>query len=277
MTDRRRIPLVQTSGTLAWTLELEEPADFDAKHIMLIFSGGVASADYLQITLKSSLGASHDVVLKRLQVTGTTTVTISDINNLLKDDTLLIEFANTGALTIDGWAILERAKPHEAGVISTGTVIADGIILSEPLELKGYDVANDAMKMQEVNPLSLHFSDPVIVRIGPIATGVPDVSVRIDMEGYRGCVAALYKVAGGADVTVWTMDSAPDGALSGSKWLDSTLYGWTSATELSAASYASNGILYSVKNFRPPGHRFNVDVTGAVGDNIYDCVYSKWW
>ncbi len=276
MTDRRRIPLTQTSGALAWTLELDVPDYFDAKHIMLVFSGGVASADYLQITLKSSLGASHDVVLKRLQVTGAITVTISDINNLLKDDTLLIEFANTGALTIDGWAILERAKSHESGVISTGTVIADGIILSEPLALAGYDPANDVVKVMEDNALSLHFTDPVIIRVGPIVSGVPDVSVRIDMEGYRGCVAALYFVSG-SDTTVWAMDSAPDGALSGSKWLDSTLYGWKSATAVTAATYVANGILYSVRDFRPPGHRFSVDSAGGADDNLYDCVFSKWW
>jgi hypothetical protein len=268
--------LVQTSSALAWTLELEEPDYFDAKHIMLIFSGGVASADYLQVTLKSSLGASHDVVLKRLQITGTATVTISDINNLLKGDSLLIEFGNTGALTIDGWAILERAKPHEAGVISTGTVIADGIILSEPLELRGYDPANDVVKVMEDNALSLHFTDPAVIRIGPITAGVPDVSVRIDMEGYRGCVAALYYVSGG-DTTEWTMDAAPDGALSGSRWLPATLNGWKSASIASAALYTADGILYSVKDFRPPGHRFNVDVVGANANNLYDCVYVKWW
>lgn len=281
MTDRRRLQLkpIDQVTNLDWEIKLDDPDYFDVKRIVILFSGPVAVDENLTITLKSHFGAAYDTVLKSVSPVGGSSVIIEDINNLTLDDSLLLEFANTGGLTMNAYAVMERAKQHTSGVVTTGTIYLDGIVISEPLIVAGYDKTNDVLKVMEDNALSLHFTDPVVLRIGPIVQGVPDVSVMIDMEGYRGVVAALYFVSGTGDTVVWKMESAPDGSLAGSKWKDTTQFGWTSATEANKASYAADGILYSVNGFRPPGHRFSVDTTGGTptNDNLYDLVYTKWW
>jgi len=279
MTDQRRKKLTpeDQTGPLSWELELDNVDYFDTKRVLITLSGPVVVDENLKITLKSGYGAAWDAVLKDVSVFGAQSIIIEDVNNLTLGDKLLLEWDNTGGLTMNAWAILERSKQNTSGLLSTGTVLINGIVVSEPLEIKGFNTSTGALDVMEQNAVSLHFTDPVTVPIGPITAGVPDVSVRIDMEGYRGCVAALFKT-GGDRTTIWKMDSAPDGSLPGSSWLDTTQYGWSSATVLGAAPYSADGMLYSVNKFRPPGHRFNVD-TAADGttNNTYNCVYSLWY
>jgi len=74
---------------------------YDVKRIGIKFSAAVSTPEDIVVTL------TDDYVLRRERPLGCDHVIFEDIDGITFDDTLTISFANTDALTIDGFYVVE--------------------------------------------------------------------------------------------------------------------------------------------------------------------------
>ncbi len=125
----------------------------------------------------------------------------------------------------------------------------------------GYETASNATNVREINPVDQKYV-PRVFTLTNVPAATPDDTSIIDMDGFRSCSVQVVQTSGTATFT-WTMESSVEGRESTSTWDDSTQYGFTSATDANAASYAATGILYSVQGFTPVAHRVKIATAGA--------------
>jgi len=126
MTDVRRIELESTVLGLSWPITLDNIDYFDVKRVVINFSAPIEADENLVVTLRSGLGVAFDTVLERIPLIGASSIVIENVSALMRTDILLIEFTNTDAVTINGYATLERAKLYTSGINSARGVYLDG-------------------------------------------------------------------------------------------------------------------------------------------------------
>lgn len=128
MTDTRVQVMPETLGALSWPVWLENDY-FNVCRLVLVFSTPVVNDEELSIQIISGSGPARNSLRQLVPVIGASNVIIEDISNLVTGDQLLIELPNAApnAVTINGYAVLERAKPTESGTVSTGRIYVDGL------------------------------------------------------------------------------------------------------------------------------------------------------
>jgi hypothetical protein len=160
-------------------------------------------------------------------------------------------------------------------------VVADGSVnplitdLHRQLVLAGYEWISELLRTGERAPISTHFEVDVIT-LDNLPDASADVSALIPMDGSRGCSVQLVQVSGGGTYS-WHMDSSVESALAAASFRPSTLYGWSAASILNAATYTSSEILYSNPGFTPRAHRLSLTPAGTGGTNQYKLYIKKWY
>ncbi len=140
---------------------------------------------------------------------------------------------------------------------------------------KAYDLSADSDRVAEVNPLSQHFVNESFT-LTNVPNATPDETIIIDMNGFIGCSVHVEKT-GGADTFAWAMESSVEGTLSSVDFIDSTQFGWTSATVVNAASYTVDGIIYTNTGFTPQSHKVVITTAGAADDADFTVTVKKFY
>ncbi len=93
------------ADAIAWVISAGD--HFDVKRICLTFDAAPTTSENITVTINSNQGAAFDTVVATVDPTGATSVVITDINGILKTDTVDIAYANTDTNSITGFAVVE--------------------------------------------------------------------------------------------------------------------------------------------------------------------------
>jgi hypothetical protein len=190
MTDTRLVPLENTSTALSWPIKLDEPDYFDAKRIILNFGAPITTEENLTVKLQSGLGPLYEFPLLSIPLRGKTGVMLEDIATLMRKDTLLIEFPNTGLVTIDGYAALERTKQNTGSMATVSRVSFpnyDGIVV--PREANGGVPVN--VQDQTSPLLDLYFTQQVGT-VTTVSTNVVLPTRDVTLTSVAGFIVGSY-------------------------------------------------------------------------------------
>jgi len=211
--------------------------------------------------------ASKNVVIAGLPFTLTDCSVIAGSARVIDSSGNVKDIPDTN-VTISGSTITfgDKADNFAAG---------DTVCMSIAGPDKAYDQASDADRNSEIDPISQHFvTESFVLTNVPNAT--PDETTLIDMDGFSSLMVQVEKT-GGADTFVWTMESSVEGSASTNDFIDSTQFGFTSATITSAATYTADGILFSNNRFNPRGHKVKITTAGAADDADFNIFIKKFY
>lgn len=162
-------------------------------------------------------------------------------------------------------AIGGNAQSTQAAPVTAGRRVRAVFNLFGELVIAGYNWATNSVRTSENDPLDQRYDEELFV-LTNVPNATPDETILIDMRGYQSCSVHVEKTGASGDTFTWTMESNGESALSTDDWIDTTQFGWTSATVTSAATYTADGIIYSNRGFNPSGHKVKIETAGTGDD-----------
>lgn len=264
---------IQTATAIAVAWSISEGDSIDITRLHLVLASAPTTAGNITLTVVSAAGSAYNTVIQSINPVGKTDISISDICGLSNGDSLLVSYANADTISIVGVANVELTQSFGRKV-SVGEVQLDGV--QEQTQIAGYDPSSGTTNFSEADPVPQHY-DEELFTLTNVPNATPDETILIDMKGYQSCSVHVEKTGASADTFVWTMESNGESALSTDDWIDTTQFGWTSATITSAATYTADGILYSNRGFNPSGHKVKIETAGTGNDADFKVSVKKYY